>query len=122
MKSDRQPRTPRLPDAASEARLLELRREAEQRGAVTSAGAKPAGAPFPQASPESGYYGLPLLKKPGWSWEVPVYFFVGGAAGASGDGATPQRALAAGANAFIPKPFSPAAVRRAVEKLIDAQY
>jgi formate-dependent nitrite reductase membrane component NrfD len=29
------------------------------------------------------YYGLPILKKPVWTWEVPVYFFVGGAAGAS---------------------------------------
>lgn len=29
------------------------------------------------------YYDLPLLKKPVWTWEVPVYFFVGGAAGAS---------------------------------------
>ena len=67
----------------SEDRLLEIRREAERRGVVITPGAKPAGAPFPQASPESGYYGIPLLKKPGWSWEVPVYFFVGGAAGAA---------------------------------------
>src|SRR6185436_9246973 len=29
------------------------------------------------------YYGLPILKKPVWTWEVPVYFFVGGAAGAA---------------------------------------
>ncbi len=29
------------------------------------------------------YYGLPLLKPPVWTWEVPVYFFVGGAAGAA---------------------------------------
>jgi formate-dependent nitrite reductase membrane component NrfD len=29
------------------------------------------------------YYDLPLLKKPVWTWEVPLYFFVGGAAGAS---------------------------------------
>jgi hypothetical protein len=29
------------------------------------------------------YYDLPLLKPPVWTWEVPVYFFVGGAAGAS---------------------------------------
>jgi formate-dependent nitrite reductase membrane component NrfD len=28
-----------------------------------------------------GYYGQPLLKPPVWTWEVPVYFFVGGAAG-----------------------------------------
>ena len=44
---------------------------------------RPAGSPFPQASPESGYYGIHLLKQPQWSWEVPVYFFVGGAAGAA---------------------------------------
>lgn len=29
------------------------------------------------------YYDLPLLKKPVWTWEVPTYFFVGGAAGAA---------------------------------------
>ena len=73
----------RVADAQSEARLLEIRREAERRGIVMGAGAKPACAPFPQASPEAGYYGIPMLKKPGWSWEVPVYFFVGGAAGAA---------------------------------------
>ena len=31
----------------------------------------------------SDYYGLPLLKPPVWTWEVPAYFFVGGAAGAA---------------------------------------
>jgi len=31
----------------------------------------------------NGYWGMPLLKQPVWSWEVPIYFFVGGAAGAS---------------------------------------
>jgi len=29
------------------------------------------------------YYDLPILKPPVWTWEVPTYFFVGGAAGAS---------------------------------------
>ncbi|HEX8619073.1 MAG TPA: NrfD/PsrC family molybdoenzyme membrane anchor subunit [Thermoanaerobaculia bacterium] len=29
------------------------------------------------------YHNLPLLKPPVWTWEVPVYFFVGGAAGAA---------------------------------------
>jgi formate-dependent nitrite reductase membrane component NrfD len=38
--------------------------------------------PAVPAGPETGYYGLPLLKKPVWTWEVPAYFFVGGAAGA----------------------------------------
>ncbi len=33
--------------------------------------------------PESGYSGLPLFKGPVWTWEVPAYFFVGGAAGAA---------------------------------------
>lgn len=30
-----------------------------------------------------GYYDLPVLKKPVWTWEIPLYFFVGGAAGCS---------------------------------------
>ena len=73
----------RVPDSSSEARLLEIRREAEQQGTVRSAGIRPEGAPFPIASPQAGYYGIPLLKQPQWKWEVPVYFFVGGAAGAA---------------------------------------
>jgi len=31
----------------------------------------------------SNYSDVPLLKKPVWTWEVPLYFFVGGAAGAA---------------------------------------
>jgi formate-dependent nitrite reductase membrane component NrfD len=31
----------------------------------------------------TSYHDLPLLKPPVWTWEVPVYFFVGGAAGAA---------------------------------------
>ena len=31
----------------------------------------------------SDYYGLPSLKAPVWTWEIPAYFFVGGAAGAA---------------------------------------
>ena len=34
------------------------------------------------AAPAS-YYGYPALKAPVWTWEVPAYFFVGGAAGAA---------------------------------------
>src|SRR2546423_6508052 len=33
--------------------------------------------------PGPGYYGMPLLKEPVWTWEVPAYFFVGGVAGAA---------------------------------------
>jgi formate-dependent nitrite reductase membrane component NrfD len=72
-----------VPQRAGEARLLELRRQAEVRGRVEGAGVQPPGAPFPKASPESGYYGIPMLKQPQWKWEVPLYFFVGGAAGSA---------------------------------------
>ncbi|MFB3916380.1 MAG: NrfD/PsrC family molybdoenzyme membrane anchor subunit [Terriglobales bacterium] len=73
----------RIPDAASEARLLEIRREAEARGIVPGRGVRPAGAPFPVASVETGYYGIHLLKEPQWTPEIPMYFFVGGAAGSA---------------------------------------
>lgn len=73
----------RRPDAQSEQRLESIRREAERTGQVDARGIRPAGAPFPQATPETGYYGLPLLKPPVWTWEIPLYFFIGGAAGAS---------------------------------------
>jgi len=32
---------------------------------------------------ERGYYGLPLLKEPVWAGAVPLYFWIGGAAGAA---------------------------------------
>ncbi len=76
-------------DTAKERRLDEIRREAEDKGRVEAPGVRAVGAPFPvgpampDASPESGYYGLPLLKQPAWIWTVPVYLFVGGAAGGS---------------------------------------
>src|SRR4051794_7999932 len=66
-----------------EQRLEHIRREAAEAGQVTGAGIRPAGAPFPIASPEAGYYETPLLKEPQWKWEVPLYLFVGGVAGAS---------------------------------------
>ncbi|MEO6260838.1 MAG: NrfD/PsrC family molybdoenzyme membrane anchor subunit [Thermoanaerobaculia bacterium] len=71
----------RLPDHATEKRLEELREEAARTGTVAGKGHHPAGAPFPVATAASGYYGLPLLKEPTWTWEVPTYFFVGGTAG-----------------------------------------
>src|SRR6266566_3732172 len=70
-------------DSLKEYRLVDIRREAETKGTVAAKGIRPGGAPFPVASPETGYYGIPLLKKPAWTWEIPLYFFVGGAAGAS---------------------------------------
>jgi hypothetical protein len=76
-------RREQAPDAVREARLLSIRREAEKKGRLVEQGVRPQGAPFPKASPETGYYGIPLLKEPQWTWQIPVYFFVGGAAGAA---------------------------------------
>jgi hypothetical protein len=76
-------RKPRIPDSSSENRLAKIRREAAVKGSLGAKGVRPLGAPFPVASPETGYYGIPLLKEPSWTWEVPLYFFVGGAAGAA---------------------------------------
>src|SRR2546423_1387612 len=67
----------------AQVRVDEIHREAERRGQLQVVTPRPSGAPFPQASPETGYYGIPLLKEPPWTWEIPLYFFVGGAAGAA---------------------------------------
>ncbi len=66
-----------------EQRLLEIRRQAESKGRMEVVGIRPAGAPFPVASPQTGYYGVPLLKQPAWTWQIPIYFFAGGAAGSA---------------------------------------
>jgi Polysulphide reductase, NrfD len=71
----------RVPDAQSELRLDALRREAAEKGMVSPRGV--AQECLPRATPQTGYYGVPLLKEPQWKPEVPLYFFVGGAAGAS---------------------------------------
>jgi hypothetical protein len=70
-------------EVKKEQRLFEIRREAETQGMVKSRGIRPSDSPFPIASPETGYYGIPLLKEPSWAWEIPLYFFVGGASGAA---------------------------------------
>jgi len=70
-------------EKASEVRLDSLREEAARTGQVKGGGVIPVGAPFPQPGAEKGYYGTPLLKEPVWTWQVPLYFFAGGVAGAS---------------------------------------
>ncbi len=72
----------RISDLQREQRLDEIRHQAEH-GQLQVVGVRPAGAPFPQASAANGYYQIPLLKEPPWTWEIPLYFFVGGAAGAA---------------------------------------
>lgn len=67
-----------------EARLEELREKAAQGERASGGTVALSGTPFPQAEQaQRGYYGNPLLKPPVWTWEVPLYFFAGGVAGAS---------------------------------------
>ena len=64
--------------ADREARLLEIRKRAEEfatapeTGKLPEKGIVPIGAPFPMASPSTGYYGIPLLKQPQWKPEIPL--------------------------------------------------
>src|SRR5579875_2822203 len=69
---------------ARELRLEAIREQAEQKGRVSAPGIRPAGSPLPIASPETGYYSQPMLKEPQWTQLIPLYFFVGGAAGSLG--------------------------------------
>jgi len=82
----------RIPDIESERRLAEIRRKASEAEPLTR-GVVPVGAPFPPSMPDAGYYDIPLLKEPQWTHEVPLYFFLGGAAGAAALVATVAKAM-----------------------------
>ena len=64
----------------SERRLEELREEAWKDGVAPGKGVDVAGGPIPR---KPGYYGQPVIKPPVWTWQIPLYFFVGGIAGMS---------------------------------------
>ncbi len=66
---------------ATEERLDEIRRAAGQN--ALASGAVPNSAGLPPAQKGESYYGLPVLKAPTWTWEVPLYFFFGGISGVS---------------------------------------
>ncbi len=68
--------TPDSNRRASEERLREIREAAAQ-------SAPPDIADHPRIQGHGSYYGLPALKPPTWTWEVPLYFFIGGIAGVS---------------------------------------
>lgn len=63
-----------------EKRLQQLRLDAK---AAAKAQLRPQNEFAPRATPETGYYGNALLKRPQWTKEIPLYFFCGGAAGAA---------------------------------------
>jgi hypothetical protein len=66
---------------ATEERLEEIRRAAGE-AAQASGAIRPDGGSLQKREGES-YYGLPALKPPVWTWQVPLYFFLGGIAGMS---------------------------------------
>ena len=66
-----------MPD---ESRLDQLREDAWQRGVVSGRGVDVAAGPIPR---KPGYYGQPVVRPPVWTWEIPIYFFVGGLGGMS---------------------------------------
>jgi formate-dependent nitrite reductase membrane component NrfD len=71
-------------DSSFERRLEELRRTAAETGRIDAPGVQAMGSPVPlRDGVLAQYYGQPLLKRPVWTWEIPGYLFVGGAAGAS---------------------------------------
>jgi hypothetical protein len=67
-------------DSPSEKRLEELREQAWKDGVVPDRGVDVAGGPIPR---KPGYYGQPVVKPPVWTWQIPIYFFVGGLGGMS---------------------------------------
>jgi hypothetical protein len=67
-------------NSPSEKRLEELREEAWGKGVVAGRGVDVTGGPIPR---KPGYYGQPVVKPPVWTWEIPIYFFVGGLGGMS---------------------------------------
>jgi hypothetical protein len=67
-------------NSASEKRLEELREQAWKDGVVTNRGVDVSGSPIPR---KPGYYGQPVVKPPVWTWEIPIYFFIGGLSGMS---------------------------------------
>jgi|SRR5213593_365211 len=62
----------------NEQRLEQLREQAWDKGIVVGRGVDVAGGPIAR---RPGYYGEPVVKPPVWTWEIPVYFFIGGLSG-----------------------------------------
>ena len=65
-------------DQNFEDKLEIWRKEAKHGGAVTGRGVDVTGGPIPK---RPGYYGEAVVRPPVWTWEIPLYFFIGGAAG-----------------------------------------
>jgi len=66
-----------------ETRLDELREEALRTGRIRDSGIVPIKGPLAHKPAATSYHGHPVLKPPTWTWQIPLYFFVGGLAGSS---------------------------------------
>src|SRR5579871_1625059 len=75
--------TPTRKPKATEERLEEIRESARREAPPPPADTAVQTAVGALDPAEVGYYGLPLLKPPTWTWEVPLYFFLGGISGMS---------------------------------------
>lgn len=78
----------------TEERLDEIRKAAE---AEAASGVVRTESLHPQIRGKDSYYGLPVLKPPVWTWEIPLYLFLGGIAGVS-------CCMAFAAQVFMPDP------------------
>ena len=76
----RSPENRMTDEPQSEQRLERLREEAWEKGVVAGRGVDVAGGPIPR---KPGYYGQPVVKPPVWTWEIGLYFFIGGLGGMS---------------------------------------
>lgn len=65
-------------DQNFEDRLSVLREEAKHGAPLRGRGVDVAGGPIPR---HVGYYSQSVVRPPVWTWEISLYFFVGGAAG-----------------------------------------
>ena len=69
---------PQAAPKATEARLQQIKSAAAE---AAAANGKPLN--HPQIQGRDAYYDLPALKPPVWTWQVPLYFFLGGISGVS---------------------------------------
>lgn len=65
-------------DQNFEERLSALRETAKHGAPLRGRGVDVTGGPIPR---HAGYYGQSVVRPPVWTWEISLYFFVGGAAG-----------------------------------------
>jgi Polysulphide reductase, NrfD len=63
-----------------EKRLDDIRDTALQRGEITGPSVRAQGGPIPH---RPGYHGEAVVRPPVWTWEIPIYLFIGGLGGMS---------------------------------------